>query len=655
MPRIKTIPLLETIFKNKGGSSDIWKTVSELLHNKEEEISVFCPYIKNKINSYDKETSLLALNLIDFCVDDGKMPLWSALNSKEFLSSLINNLKTREEQEIQDKILYLIQKWGKKFAPYAPDLSNFKTVYISLKNNNITFPDNMDIEYNKYVKSNNRSSNIGKKESNKITYNNNNYNNYNNQKKVETRPEDYLKDINVNLNTSSYEKKYKRLVNKLYDWTHAIQETNVLINENKGGINNMKIEGLCKDLSHGNKQLIETINSGKLKDDTLMKISLCVTDDINMTVERWSNYKKGLFPGPFVSGFFQNDEWRAKMNNQKNNNNTNTSTNNNILDNFFNVNNNNNMNNNNYGNNNNNNFNNFNNNNNMNNFANNNMNNNNNFNNNMNNVFENNNNNNNNNMNKNINNNLNEYINNNYPYLNNRVDIFNNNKKNFNNNNNSNNTNSSSINNYGNNNNNNNYQNNRNNNSFNLLIDFDFASEPPSNNQNSNNANNLNLNLKDKDNLDKFVDFVAITERQSLMNNNMNNNLNNNNANKNNNFGNNNNVNNNNNNYKNYNVKNNNNNNSINNNNKIYTNDDDHIKNDHNNKKMYTNNGDNNKKSNNSENINEKKNNIKSSINQSTMPYPSFEELNQSDNNNNNNNTDKNKTEEVDILAQFDF
>ena len=291
MPRIKTIPLLETIFKNKGGSSDIWKTVSELLHNKEEEISVFCPYIKNKINSYDKETSLLALNLIDFCVDDGKMPLWSALNSKEFLSSLINNLKTREEQEIQDKILYLIQKWGKKFASYAPDLSNFKTVYISLKNNNITFPDNMDIEYNKYVKPNNRTSNIRKIDSNKITYNNNN--NYNNQKKVETRPEDYLKDINVNLNTSSYEKKYKRLVNKLYDWTHAIQETNVLINENEGGKNNMNIDGLCKDLSHGNKQLVETINSGKLKDDTLMKISLCVTDDINMTYPVLANSELG--------------------------------------------------------------------------------------------------------------------------------------------------------------------------------------------------------------------------------------------------------------------------------------------------------------------------------------------------------------------------
>ena len=115
MPKIKTIPLLEIVFKNSGGTSDIWKAISELLHNKENEISVFCPYIKNKINSYNKETSILALTLLDFCVDDGRMPLWSALNTKNFLSSLVNSLKTREETDIQNMILYLIQKWGKKF------------------------------------------------------------------------------------------------------------------------------------------------------------------------------------------------------------------------------------------------------------------------------------------------------------------------------------------------------------------------------------------------------------------------------------------------------------------------------------------------------------------------------------------------------------
>ena len=315
MPRIKTIPLLEAIFKNRGGTSDLWKAVSELLHNKQEEITVFCPYIKNKINSYDKQTSLLALNFLDFCVDDGKMPLWEALNSKDFLSSLVNNLKTREEEEIQNKILYLIQKWGKKFNEYSPDLSNFRSVYILLKNNNITFPNDIQSEYHKYIKLNNRNSinnNTNNTSSNNYSKNNGNY-----TIKVETDPEDYLKDINVNLNTSSYEKKYKRLVNKLYDWTHAIHETNVLINQNKGGINNLKIEGLCKDLSHGNKLLVDSIQSGKLKDKTLMNISLCVTDDINMTLERWSNYQKKKFPGPFVSSFFQNDEWRDKMKSRK--------------------------------------------------------------------------------------------------------------------------------------------------------------------------------------------------------------------------------------------------------------------------------------------------------------------------------------------------
>ena len=347
MPKIKTIPLLETIFKNKGGTSDLWKAVSELLHTKEE-ISVFCPYIKNKVNSYDKQASLLALNLLDFCVDNGKMPLWEALNSKEFLSSLVNNLKTREEQEIQNKILYLIQKWGKKFADYSPDLSNFRSIYMVLKNNNITFPNDIESEYHKYVKLNSKTS---------INNNSNSNTNNFNKEKVETNPEDYLKDINVNLNTSTYEKKYKRLVNKLYDWTHAIHEANVLINQNKGGINNMKIDGLCKDLSHGNKQLVETIQSGKLKDKTLMNISLCVTDDINMTLARWENCQKKNFPGPFVSSFFQNEEWRNKMINEKKNNSNNNINNNsnnnndyNNINNFYNVNNNDNLNNNDFNN-----------------------------------------------------------------------------------------------------------------------------------------------------------------------------------------------------------------------------------------------------------------------------------------------------------------
>ena len=596
MPKIKTIPLLEIIFKNNGGTSDIWKAISELLHNKEDEIAVFCPYIKNKINSYNKETSILALTLLDFCVDDGKMPLWSALNTKNFLGSMVNSLKTREETDIQNMILYLIQKWGNKFSG-NDELSNFSIVYNKLRNNNITFPTETNYSYTKYVKLNKPLL------TNQYSFSNKSKDNYNtrknksiNQIQVETDPDNYLKDINVNLNTSSYDKIYRRLVNKLYDWTHAIHEVNVLINQNTNGNNNSKIEGLLKDLTKGNKQLIETIQSGKLKDRILMEISLNVTDDINMTLGRWNNYKNRRDPGPFVSSFFQNDEWRNKM--LKNDNNNNSNYNN--INNFYNI---------------------------MNSTFNNNINNSSNFNNNINN---------NNNYNKINNNAMNQFNNNNfmdnpelknYPKLYEKLRNSNINNNNYQNNNNNypnfetyNNINKQNNNNNNFNDNNNNNINNNNQGSFNLLIDFDSA---PTTSITSNKNKEPNLNLNDKNNMDKFVDFIAMTEKQNQINNKKNENINSN-INNTMNMLNNLNFNNN---YENKNM----------NNNDIYNYENRDMDNPYNERKF-------------SNDINTSK------INKSVV-YPTFEELEESNQNNNNNNINPNKIkkEEVDILSKFDF
>ena len=596
MPKIKTIPLLEIIFKNNGGTSDIWKAISELLHNKEDEIAVFCPYIKNKINSYNKETSILALTLLDFCVDYGKMPLWSALNTKNFLGSMVNSLKTREETDIQNMILYLIQKWGNKFSG-NDELSNFSIVYNKLRNNNITFPTETNYSYTKYVKLNKPLL------TNQYSFSNKSKDNYNtrknksiNQIQVETDPDNYLKDINVNLNTSSYDKIYRRLVNKLYDWTHAIHEVNVLINQNTNGNNNSKIEGLLKDLTKGNKQLIETIQSGKLKDRILMEISLNVTDDINMTLGRWNNYKNRRDPGPFVSSFFQNDEWRNKM--LKNDNNNNSNYNN--INNFYNI---------------------------MNSTFNNNINNSSNFNNNINN----------NNYNKINNNAMNQFNNNNfmdnpelknYPKLYEKLRNSNINNNNYQNNNNNNYPNFETYNNINKqNNNNNNFNDNNNNNinnnnqgSFNLLIDFDSA---PTTSITSNKNKEPNLNLNDKNNMDKFVDFIAMTEKQNQINNKKNENINSN-INNTMNMLNNLNFNNN---YENKNM----------NNNDIYNYENRDMDNPYNERKF-------------SNDINTSK------INKSVV-YPTFEELEESNQNNNNNNINPNKIkkEEVDILSKFDF
>ena len=363
MPKVKTVPILETIFKMKGGTPSLWESLNDILHSREQEIPLFCTYIKHKINGYDKINSILALNIIDFCVDNGNISLWSELNSKDFLSSLITNLKTRDDSEIQTYILFLIEKWAKKFQEY-PQLFNFKNIYIILKQNNIEFPTNFQSGYHKYVKSNynyyhNNNDDESINEYNKdftnndysktysSIYNNNyksnnnndytktysnNYKSNNNSKKRETDPETYLRDINLDLNTSSYEKKYKRLVNKLYDWTHDIHEINVLINKNSEGINNNKISGLIKEISKGNEQLIETIQSGKLKDKILMNISLNVNSDIDMTLKRWNNHKKGIYPNPFISSFLQDE-----TNTNNINNNSNYSNNNNNIKDFYNI------------------------------------------------------------------------------------------------------------------------------------------------------------------------------------------------------------------------------------------------------------------------------------------------------------------------------
>ena len=50
----------------------------------------YCAYTKNKLRDINQETQLLALDFLDYSMDDGKMPLWTQVSSKDFLSSLVN-------------------------------------------------------------------------------------------------------------------------------------------------------------------------------------------------------------------------------------------------------------------------------------------------------------------------------------------------------------------------------------------------------------------------------------------------------------------------------------------------------------------------------------------------------------------------------------
>ena len=109
--------------------------------------------MKRKLRDINQETQLLALDFLDYSVDDGKMPLWTKVSSKDFLVSLVSLLKTRDSPQVNEKILYLVKKWGTKFEKYYSIIPNFTDVYKQLLNNGLEFPEGNLSTYSKYVMS----------------------------------------------------------------------------------------------------------------------------------------------------------------------------------------------------------------------------------------------------------------------------------------------------------------------------------------------------------------------------------------------------------------------------------------------------------------------------------------------------------------------
>ena len=313
MSQLSTI--LDSIFQNNGGTTKQWRQANEILLTKTDEIKKYVLYMKNKIRDLNKDTQLLALDFLDYSIDDGKMPLWTQVGSKDFLSSLVNIYKTRTEEEVQTKILYLIKKWANKFQKYNTIIPNFYSTYENLKNNDINFPHGMESTYEKYLQGPENNNGFGNSESKTKTIKN---------EKNASSNKNYVKNINVDLRTSSYEKKYKRLVNKLDDWTQQIEDANVYMDIAQGGNFDDDLRGICEELESGKKQLVDTIESGKLKDEKLMEISLNVQEDIEMTLKRWEDVKNGRNPPPFNSSFFsKNENSNNTTNDNKNNSNQN--------------------------------------------------------------------------------------------------------------------------------------------------------------------------------------------------------------------------------------------------------------------------------------------------------------------------------------------
>ncbi len=176
--------LIELIFKDKEGNVYLWESLKNKLQNNRSEIVNFCNIMKNKINGDNKPDILLAVNLIDFATDFGSSFLWEKIDSKDFLSCIMNKLKNNKDPEIQSVCLYLINKLNDKFKDY-PSLQNSVNIYNTLKNSNINFPKSLTNSYRNYYPNNNKNNNgntnnnINKNNDNKNINMNNNINNMN--------------------------------------------------------------------------------------------------------------------------------------------------------------------------------------------------------------------------------------------------------------------------------------------------------------------------------------------------------------------------------------------------------------------------------------------------------------------------------------------
>lgn len=170
-------------------------------------------------------------------MDEGKMPLFTQVSSKDFLGTLVNILKNRGAPFTQERILYLLKKWGLKFEKNKDIIPTFTDLFDQLKKNNTVFPSITVPPYRKYVysedennkKISNNSSNVNSnsqkiQQKNSSNINNNIAEDLNEQKK-KTSNYDYKNYIN--LSPGKFAKKYKVFVEELVIWMENITLANV--------------------------------------------------------------------------------------------------------------------------------------------------------------------------------------------------------------------------------------------------------------------------------------------------------------------------------------------------------------------------------------------------------------------------------------------
>ena len=266
----------------------------------------FLEKYKIKCRNFGKDNKLLLFDILDYLVDQGSMNIWKAVSSKKFFSFLLDILKTQNDAEIQTKLLNLIQNWGNSFQNKKDVVPNFYKIYNKFLMNGVVFPPKEQPNYYNFISKKNPNPPTYKKEN--LEEKKNIKENFEEENDFEENNDtnndfEYMESIKDNLKISNYESKYRRLVAFLVNMHNNIKSANILIDKKEIS----KLKDPINTIRKGKKTLMDTISSGRLKDDKLMDITLATNEDINQTLEREEELKVGNKPNKFTSSFVLNE------------------------------------------------------------------------------------------------------------------------------------------------------------------------------------------------------------------------------------------------------------------------------------------------------------------------------------------------------------
>jgi hypothetical protein len=282
----------------------------------------FVSYIKTKLLELDTEVQELAIYLMTVC----KIPMWTQVASKAFLTTLINIVKTRDAPEVQAKILYLIKKWGIKFESQKEILPNFFEIFQGLKKSGVVFPDNVESDFKKY---------LGEDyspvvENKKNTNNSQNFNNISNDISYNNEDSNSNKggSLRLELNPEKYDKKYSKILPKLKVLVENINLANEIIDNLEPGTQPDEWLKAVIDSIRPSENEIMVYIQDKVKDEKLLEILLGINDDLVKTISRYDQARTKKKPSPFVSVFGNNNTSKKSSTSVS----SNQTKNNNIID-----------------------------------------------------------------------------------------------------------------------------------------------------------------------------------------------------------------------------------------------------------------------------------------------------------------------------------